>query len=148
LKKAALFIFHYLRSMAGYSGTPLQKKLGIKAGTSVFIQNAPAQYYDWVSPLPADVRVKRAATKELDFIHSFVKDQKEFKKLFVSNKKNLKKDGMMWISWPKKSSGVSTDLDENFIRDFGLQAGLVDVKVCAVNETWSGLKFVYRLKDR
>lgn len=134
--------------MAGYSGTPLQKKLGIKAGTSVFIQNAPANYFDWVSPLPEDVSVKRTSVKELDFIHSFVKDQKEFKKLFVANKKNLKKDGMMWISWPKKSSGVATDLDENFIRDFGLQAGLVDVKVCAVDETWSGLKFVYRVKDR
>lgn len=66
----------------------------------------------------------------------------------MANKKNLKKDGMMWISWPKKSSGVTTDLDENFIRDFGLQEGLVDVKVCAVDEIWSGLKFVYRIKDR
>jgi hypothetical protein len=134
--------------MAGYSETPLQKKLGIKPGTSVFIQNAPANYFDWVSPLPADVLVKRTAVKELDFIHSFVRDQKEFKKLFVANKKNLKKDGMMWISWPKKSSGVATNLDENIIRDFGLEAGLVDVKVCAVDETWSGLKFVYRVKDR
>lgn len=134
--------------MAGYSETPLQKKLGLKSGTSVFIQNAPPHYFDWISPLPADVLVKRTAVKELDFIHTFVKDQKEFKKLFVANKKNLKKDGMMWISWPKKSSGVTTDLDENFIRDFGLQAGLVDVKVCAVDETWSGLKFVYRVKDR
>jgi hypothetical protein len=134
--------------MAGYSGTPLQKKLGIKPGSSLLIHNAPDEYFDWISPLPTDVSLKKSTAKDLDFIHAFVKDQKEFKKLFTSNKKNLKKDGMMWISWPKKSSGVSTDLDENFIRDFGLQHGLVDVKVCAVNEIWSGLKFVYRLKDR
>jgi hypothetical protein len=134
--------------MAGYSGTPLQKKLGIKPGANVLIQNEPDEYFDWISPLPIDVSIKKSSAKELDFIHAFVKDQKEFKKLFLSNKKVLKKDGMMWISWPKKSSGVTTDLDENFIRDFGLQHGLVDVKVCAVNEIWSGLKFVYRLKDR
>lgn len=134
--------------MAGYSGTPLQKKLGIKPGISLLVQNAPPDYFDWISPLPEDVSVRRSATKELDFIHSFVKDQKAFKKLFIANKKILRKDGMMWISWPKKSSGVTTDLDENFIRDFGLQEGLVDVKVCAVDEIWSGLKFVYRLKDR
>lgn len=134
--------------MAGYSQTPLLKKLGIKPGTSLLIQNAPADYFDWISPLPEEVSVKPSSGKQLDFIHAFVKDQKEFKRLFEENKKKLRKDGMMWISWPKKSSGVSTDLDENFIRDFGLTAGLVDVKVCAVNETWSGLKFVYRLKDR
>lgn len=134
--------------MAGYSGTPLQKKLGIKPGIKLFIQNAPANYFDWISPLPEKVSVSKSAINELDFIHLFVKDQKEFTRSFTSNKKHLKKDGMMWISWPKKSSGVITDLDENFIRDFGLKGGLVDVKVCAVDETWSGLKFVYRLKDR
>ncbi|HEY0742911.1 MAG TPA: DUF3052 domain-containing protein [Chryseosolibacter sp.] len=134
--------------MAGYSGTSLQKKLGIKPGTNLFIQNAPANYFDWISPLPEKVSVSKSLINNLDFIHLFVKDQKEFKRSFTSNKKHLKKDGMMWISWPKKSSGVITDLDENFIRDFGLKEGLVDVKVCAVDETWSGLKFVYRLKDR
>lgn len=134
--------------MAGYSGTPLQKKLGVKPGLKLFIQNAPANYFDWISPLPEKVSVSKSLINELDFIHIFVKDQKDFMKSFTSNKKYLKKDGMMWISWPKKASGVATDLDENFIRDFGLKEGLVDVKVCAVDETWSGLKFVYRLKDR
>ena len=134
--------------MAGYSETPLQKKLGIKPGTSLLVQHPPDKYFDWISPLPEGVTLKKSTTKEMDFIHTFVKDQKAFKKLFVANKKSLKKDGMMWISWPKKSSGVETDLDENFIRDFGLQQGLVDVKVCAVSEIWSGLKFVYRLTDR
>lgn len=134
--------------MAGYSGTPLQKKLGIKPGMTMFVQNVPPDYFDWLSPLPERVTVKKMIGKEIDFIHSFVKSQSEFKKLFIANQKALKKDGMFWISWPKKSSGVITDLDENFIRDFGLQAGLVDVKVCAVDETWSGLKFVFRVKDR
>ena len=84
----------------------------------------------------------------MDFIHLFVKDRKTLEKEFLKNKKLLKKDGMLWISWPKKSAKVATDLDENTIRNFGLKNGLVDVKVCAVNETWSGLKFMFRLKDR
>lgn len=134
--------------MAGYSGTPLQKKLGIKPGISMFVIGPPDKYFDWISPLPEKVVVRKSSAKDLDFIHVFVSAQKEFQKQFVSQKKNLKKDGMMWISWPKKSSGIQTDLDENLIRDFGLQHGLVDVKVCAVDETWSGLKFVYRLADR
>jgi hypothetical protein len=134
--------------MAGYSGTSLQKKLGIKPGVTLFVLNSPDQYFDWISPLPEGVKVKLKAVKDLDFIHLFVTEQKTFKRLFVANRKNLSKNGMMWVSWPKKSSGVDTDLDENFIRDFGLKAGLVDVKVCAVNETWSGLKFVFRVKDR
>jgi len=85
---------------------------------------------------------------EVDFIHVFVKESKVFQKEFLYCKKHLKKTGMLWISWPKKASKVATDLDENVIRDFGLEAGLVDVKVCAVDEVWSGLKFMFRLKDR
>jgi hypothetical protein len=134
--------------MAGYSSTALVKKLGIKPASSIFIQNSPSDYFDWIAPLPENVVVKKRADAALDFVHLFVTTQLEFKKSFMAHMKHLKKDGMMWVSWPKKSSGVVTDLDENFIRDFGLQAGLVDVKVCAVDETWSGLKFVYRLKDR
>jgi hypothetical protein len=131
--------------MAGYSGTPLGKKLGLKEAFRCKVVGAPDDYFKWISPLPADVRM---TTKDLDFVHIFVKDMKAFSKQFLANKMLLKKDGMMWISWPKKSAKVPTDLDENIIRDFGLKNGLVDVKVCAVNETWSGLKFVYRLSDR
>lgn len=134
--------------MAGYSGTPLAKKLGIKSAISIFVSHAPSAYFDWLAPLPEDVKVKSKISPEMDFIHLFVKDQKTFKKDFIQSKKCLKKDGMLWISWPKKSSKVETDLDENIIRDFGLKEGLVDVKVCAVDEVWSGLKFVVRLKDR
>lgn len=134
--------------MAGYSGTPLQKKLGIKEGLSVFIFQPPTPYFDWISPLPTGVKIKTKLTAQVDFVHLFVKDQKTFNKEFVRSKKQLKKDGMMWISWPKKASKVLTDLDENIIREFGLKNGLVDVKVCAVDEVWSGLKFMFRIKDR
>ena len=135
--------------MAGYSATPLLKKLGIKAGFHCIIFNEPVEYWKWLSPLPEEVKVKTKAEREsLDFTHLFVKEKKIFEKEFIKHKAFLKKDGMMWISWPKKSSKVATDLDENIIRDFGLENGLVDVKVCAVDETWSGLKFVFRVKDR
>jgi hypothetical protein len=134
--------------MAGYSGTPLIKKLGIKEGASVHVISAPEKYFDWLSPLPDNVSIKKSLNAEVDFIHLFVRDQKTFEKEFSKGKKYLKKDGMMWVSWPKKSSKVPTDLDENIIREFGLANGLVDVKVCAVDDIWSGLKFVVRLKDR
>jgi hypothetical protein len=134
--------------MAGYSGTPLAKKLGVKPGLSMFIQHHPKDYFDWLAPIPEDVTVKEKLSGQLDFIHLFVKEKKEFQKEFIKSKKHLEKNGTLWISWPKKSSKVETDLDENIIRDYGLKEGLVDVKVCAVDEVWSGLKFVFRLKDR
>jgi len=135
--------------MAGYSGTPLLKKLGIKPDFKIILKNEPSLYLDWISPLPEEVKIVMKSTKDdVDFVHLFVLKRKDFEKDFKAFKKNLKKDGMMWISWPKKSSKVPTDLDENIIREYGLANGLVDVKVCAVDEVWSGLKFVYRIKDR
>jgi hypothetical protein len=134
--------------MAGYSATPLQKKLGIKEDLTIFILQPPENYFDWISPLPEGVKIKPKLSGQIDFIHLFVKDQKVFTKEFIRSKKYMKKEGLMWISWPKKASKVPTDLDENIIREFGLKNGLVDVKVCAVDEVWSGLKFVYRVKDR
>ncbi|MFD0999074.1 DUF3052 domain-containing protein [Ohtaekwangia kribbensis] len=134
--------------MAGYSATPLVKKLGIKPGFCMFVQKQPEGYWTWLEPLPERVAIRQTLTGELDFIHVFVKERSVFEKEFVRSKKHLKKDGMLWVSWPKKSSGVQTDLDENIIRAVGLEAGLVDVKVCAVDDVWSGLKFVFRIKDR
>lgn len=135
--------------MAGYSDTPLVRKLGVKPGQRVMTVSEPTAYWDWLAPLPDDVKVARKPEKGgLDFIHLFAKEKKTFEKEFLRNKPFLKKDGMLWVSWPKKSAKVPTDLDENIIRDFGLKNGLVDVKVCAVDETWSGLKFMFRLKDR
>ena len=134
--------------MAGYSGTPLAKKLGINPGTSMFIYQPPKEYFDWLAPIPDDIVVKQKLSADMDFIHLFVKERKIFQNEFVRSMKHLDKAGTLWISWPKKSSKVETDLDENIIREFGLKEGLVDVKVCAIDDTWSGLKFVFRLKDR
>lgn len=135
--------------MAGYSATPLLKKLGIRPGYSLHIKNEPADYWDWISPLPEDIKLMSRSKKEaVDFIHLFVKERKKFESEFLKLKYELKKDGMFWVSWPKKSAKVASDLDENIIRNYGLANGLVDVKVCAVDETWSGLKFMYRVKDR
>ena len=134
--------------MAGYNGTPLVKKLGVKEDSTMYIFNAPKNYFDLLSPLPKGVNVKSRAVGEMDFIHVFTLELSVFKKQFIDCKKHLKKDGMLWISWPKKASKIPTDLDENIIRDFGLANGLVDVKVCAVDDVWSGLKFVVRVKDR
>ena len=134
--------------MAGYSGTPLVKKLGLTDGLAVVILNSPAEYFSWISPLPKDLIVKDKLAGEADFIHLFARDQKTLRAYFQKCIKHLKKNGALWVSWPKKSSKVATDLDENVIRDVGLQLGVVDVKVCAVSDVWSGLKFVYRVKDR
>ena len=133
--------------MAGYSGTPLIKKLGIKSGSKVVVVNEPASYWEWLAPLPERVDVKTHKL-EVDFVHLFVTEKKIFEREFLKYKKLMKKEGMLWVSWPKKASKVVTDLDETIIRDFGLKNGLVDVKVCAVDEIWSGLKFMVRLKDR
>jgi hypothetical protein len=133
--------------MAGYSGTPLIKKLGIKPGFKVVFVNAPAGFVDTLD-LPKEVIVSRAARTELDFVLLFVKSQKELKQKFSLLAAKLTPSGMLWVSWPKKTSGVPSDLNENIVRDIGLAGGMVDVKVCAVDDIWSGLKFVFRLKDR
>ena len=133
--------------MAGYSRTPLVKKLGIKPGSNIIFVNAPSDYEKELD-LPADVSANSRSGKPLDFAQLFVKSEKELTKKFSRYAKRLNPAGMLWVSWPKKSSGVSTDLSENIVRDIGLAAGLVDVKICAVNQVWSGLKFVFRLKDR
>ena len=133
--------------MAGYSGTPLVKKLGIKPGTNVAFVSAPPGYASELD-LPYDVIVNSRSNKALDFAQLFVKRETELKRKFSEYAKRLNASGMLWVSWPKKSSGVSTDLSDNVVRRIGLDAGLVDVKVCAIDETWSGLKFVFRLKDR
>lgn len=133
--------------MAGYSETPLVKKLGIKSGFNVAFVRAPSGYAEEVD-LPPDVTVNSRSGKPLDFAQIFVKSEVELKTKFSDYAQRLNAAGMLWVSWPKKSSGVSTDLSENIVREIGLSAGLVDVKICAVNEVWSGLKFVFRLRDR
>ena len=133
--------------MAGYSRTPLVKKLGIKPGFNIAFISAPSGYANELD-LPPDVTINSRSGKPLDFAQLFVKSEKELKEKFSESAKRLHAAGMLWVSWPKKSSGVTTDLSENIVRDIGLAAGLVDIKICAVDEVWSGLKFVFRLQDR
>lgn len=132
--------------MSGYSKTPLAKKLGIKAGYSIRLVNQPDYYLTLFDELP-DVH-ETSAGEQVDFIHFFTKSISELETRLPDLKSDLKATGVLWISWPKKAAKVDTDLDGNIVRKLGLESGLVDVKVCAVDEVWSGLKFMYRIKDR
>lgn len=132
--------------MPGYSGTPLPKKLGIKPGFRLHLANAPAEVRAELREALAQCEMKPGG--ELDFAMLFTKSRAELAREFSQTAKLLAPAGMLWVSWPKKSSGVASDLDDNLVRIIGLDAGLVDVKVCAVTEVWSGLKFVRRVKDR
>lgn len=135
--------------MAGYSKTPLAKKLGIKEGFMIKIVNEPAHYLSLFSDFPIEVTYARKKKEDsIDFIHLFCKTHADLEMHGSTLMKQLKKDGLMWVSWPKQSSNIDTELTREIIRDFVLGIGLVDVKVCAVDDDWSGLKFVYRLKDR
>lgn len=130
--------------MAGYSGTPLPKKLGIKPGTKALLVGCPVNVR---AELNDDLSTCTKG-KPLDFAMIFVKKQSDLRQQFANIEKQLAPAGMFWVSWPKKTSGVASDLDENIVRQIGLNVGLVDVKVCAVDEIWSGLKFVRRKSDR
>jgi hypothetical protein len=139
--------------MPGYSGTPLPKKLGIKPRFRVQLVTAPPDVQAELREALAGCETVPVGKRDdsagvLDFTMVFTKSQAELKREFRRLVKLLAPAGMLWVSWPKKSSGVASDLDENCVREIGLAAGLVDVKVCAVTEIWSGLKFVRRVKDR
>lgn len=140
---------------AGYSRTPLAKKLGLKATYHALIIGAPDSVIAMAKEEGlASLSVIASPTaagqlrQELDYIHLFSNSAAELMDAVYTVKPGLKTDGLMWLSWPKKASKVKTDIDETVIRKCGLDAGLVDIKVCAIDEIWSGLKFVYRLKDR
>ena len=132
---------------AGYSGTPLVKKLGLKAGQKVHLVNAPSYYFDLFEDMPA-IEIIAGHSETVDFIHLFSKQEKELSACFPQLKARLAMDGLIWVSWPKKAAKVTTDVTEALVRKTGLENGLVDVKICAVDKVWSGLKFVYRTKDR
>jgi hypothetical protein len=136
--------------VAGYSGTPLPQKLGIKPGHRVLLANAPKDFKRTLGKLPAKARLHTPGDSEdpADVILLFVMNVAELHWEFAPLKERLVSNGGLWVAWPKKASGIETDLTENIIRDVGLQVGLVDNKVCAIDETWSGLRFVIRLKDR
>ena len=134
--------------MAGYSKTPLAQKLGIKAGMKVVALDAPAGYRKWLAPVPEGVSFNDKASAGSDFVHLFVTKRRMLETEMKRLRKLLADAGVLWVSWPKKSSGVATDITEDVIRDVCLPLGFVDVKVCAVTETWSGLKLMIRRENR
>ena len=133
---------------AGYSGTPLVRKLGIAAGQTVALLGAPAGFPELLSPLPAGVTFVSRLSPGVDVAHLFVSRRSELTRRLPALRARLRDDGVLWVSWPKKTSGVPTDVSENIIRQAALPIGLVDVKVCAVDETWSALKLVVRRELR
>jgi len=133
---------------AGYSGTPLAKKLGIKAGDTVALVGAPNGFVDELEGLPDGVELRDRAGGKPQVVVLFTTKARDLERRFPTLAKSVWPDGSLWIAWPKRASGVTTDLDENRLRDIGLPHGLVDNKVCAVNEVWSGLRFVWRKENR
>lgn len=134
--------------MAGYSGTPLPKKLGIKECSRVALVDAPGDFADTLGELPPGVTFVPAAEGGLDVVVSFVTSEEQLVGRFMALKPLLEPAGGLWIAWPKKVRGEAAGLSENTVREVGLAAGLVDNKVCAIDERWSGLRFVYRRADR
>jgi hypothetical protein len=134
--------------MAGYSGKPLVAKLGIKASCRLQLRGAPPGFPTELQPLPDDVRLVGAHAKQADCVILFATSVRELSSGFRKAAAVLPAAGQLWVAWPKQAANVPTDLNENEVRRIGLAAGLVDIKVCAVTEVWSGLKFVRRLKDR
>ena len=134
--------------MAGYSKTPLAQKLGIKAGTKVSALNAPASYRKLLAPVPEGVSFVDKATAGAGFVHLFVTERRVLEKELKRLRKTLDDAGILWVSWPKKSSGLGSDITEDVIRDVCLPLGFVDIKVCAVVDTWSGLKLMIRRENR
>jgi hypothetical protein len=134
--------------MAGYSGTPLPKKLGIKENQRIALVNKPESFQKQLGALPTNTHVVSKLTAPLDLVVLFVESERALAKQFPAIAKKISMNGMNWVAWPKKSAGVPTDLSFDLVQRIGLECGLVDVKICAIDEVWSGLKFVIRLKDR
>jgi hypothetical protein len=133
---------------AGYSGTPLAQKLGMTRGTRVLLRHPPVNYDDFVAPLPDGVHFEKALTAKTDLIHVFTDRRAVLEAELTRLRETMRADAAIWVSWPKKSSKVLTDITEDTIREIALPIGLVDVKVCAVSDVWSGLKLVIRKELR
>jgi len=132
----------------GYSGTPLVRKLGLKAGMRAAFVDAPDHYPDLLGQIPEPLHLLRRLGRDMGFVHFFTSSRRRLAVRLPALKSSLAPAGMLWLSWPKKSSTLPTEVAESDIRAAGLAVGLVDVKICAVDEEWSGLKFVYRKEDR
>jgi hypothetical protein len=133
---------------AGYSGRPLAQKLGIRRGDVLALLNAPDEYDSILGKLPDEATVIRELKGKSDFIQLFATDRASLEREFPRLEAGLRQDGMIWVSWPKGSSKMETDLSDRVVREVGLKNGLVDVKICAIDKSWSALKFVRRSKDR
>ena len=133
---------------AGYSGTPLAKKLGIKPGFYIKLVNAPDYYLSLFTDLPGGLNFENNIKTKKDLIHFFISEMAEYLAVLPGLKNQIKPNGTIWVSWPKKASGVISDVTENKVRDYAIQTGLVDIKVCAVDATWSALKLVIPVKYR
>jgi hypothetical protein len=133
---------------AGYSGTPLAKKLGIKDGMRVIALNAPDGYRRWLVGLPDTAAISTTLASPVGAVHLFETSRSALSKRLKSLRPRLESDGFIWVSWPKRTSGVKTDITEDVIREVALPLGFVDVKVCAVTDVWSGLKLVIRRSER
>ena len=134
--------------LAGYSSTPLSKKLGIGEGASVYAVNAPTDYRSLLEPLPSGVTFASKVSKDVDLVHLFQDRKVDLARHLLSLRKRIRSDAVVWVSWPKKASQVSTDITEDIIRSLALPMGFVDIKVCAVTDVWSGLKLVIRKSQR
>ncbi|HEX8782568.1 MAG TPA: hypothetical protein VF764_04305 [Steroidobacteraceae bacterium] len=134
--------------MSGYSGTPLAKKLGIRAHARLFVRAAPDNYRELLAPLPEGVHDVRRIDARTDLIHLFATRAAALARALTAARRAMRMDAVIWVSWPKRLSGVDTDISENDVRALALPLGLVDVKVCAVDDTWSGLKLVLRKSER
>lgn len=134
--------------MIGYSGTPLVSKLGIKPGSRVYVSGAPKHYRALMSPLPTTAKFVSRLDDSADVVHVFATDLSQLSSFLESNLKKIRRDAAIWVSWPKKASKVASDITEDRIREIALPLGLVDVKVCAVDDVWSGLKLVIRKENR
>jgi hypothetical protein len=135
-------------AIVGYSGKPLWQKLGLKPGLRVSLRGAPPQYWDWCGFDATSIELVSGKTRRFDFGHLFATARIDLERDLANLANTMEANGVLWISWPKKSSGVKTDITEGTLREVALPLGLVDVKVCAVTEVWSGLKFVWRLEKR
>src|SRR5215470_14865861 len=134
--------------MAGYSGTPLPQKLGIKPGLTVITINAPTNYRRLIGAISEGVTFAERLKPDSSFVHVFTKKRSELEKTLSVLREKIADTGTVWVSWPKKSAGVPTDVTEDVVRDVALPLGFVDVKVCAIDETWSGLKLMVRRENR
>jgi hypothetical protein len=132
----------------GYSGTPLAKKLGITEGVHILLRNGPDEYMQWIAPVPNGVVFDRKLSEATDIVHVFNDRCATLQKELASLRTSIRRDAVLWISWPKKASKVPSDITEDTIRELALPLGFVDVKVCAVSDVWSGLKLVIRKAHR